>query len=340
MATAAAGLILLSAGAASGASAARQDRVIRTAGSVTEFAPQPITLPLAAKPRLTSRPVTAHAHAAAAARRAAATRTQAKPVKRWLPTGTGMWLHDWTRSERGNPRAVVGKAKRHGLSTLYVQTGSSKKGWIGDPVLRALLPATKGTDIKVVAWDFPKLVNPVVDARRMARAATFRCAGCPRVAAVAPDIETRAEGTQITQAAIQRYYTVLRQLLPRDVAILATIPWPSEMRTGSYPYARTAAHADALLPMAYWYNRSPAVVTATSMRYLKRFGKPVMPVGQGYDGRIDAPYLAADPNPGLSVMAFLLTARHGGAKHVSLWSWQTTGKAQWASLSKGRRLFS
>ncbi|MBA2558914.1 MAG: hypothetical protein H0V07_03350, partial [Propionibacteriales bacterium] len=36
--------------------------------------------------------------------------------------------------------------------------------------------------VKVIAWDFPTLKNPRADALRMARAAKYRCSGCPIVA--------------------------------------------------------------------------------------------------------------------------------------------------------------
>ncbi|MDP3712269.1 MAG: hypothetical protein Q8R60_07285 [Mycobacteriales bacterium] len=255
-------------------------------------------------------------------------------VARWLPTGTGMWLHEWQRSEQGHAPVVVKRAQAAGLTHLYVQTGSSRKGWIGDEVLGQLLPATKGTQLRVIAWDFPKLVDPVADARRMARAALYRKAGAPRVAAVAPDVETGSEGTHLSARGIDLYYSTLRRLLPPHIAILPTVPWPSEHRITSYPYERTARFADAIVPMAYWYNRDPARVTATSMRVLTRYGKPVMPVGQGYDGRLDAPYLAPDPHPDASVQAFLTTAKEMGARSVSLWSWQTTGAKQWRVLAR------
>jgi hypothetical protein len=258
----------------------------------------------------------------------------AKPVERWLPTGTGMWIHDWGKTEGGHAPQVVQRAKAAGLTHLFVQTGSSKKGWIGQPVLGQLLPATKDTDIKVVAWDFPKLVNPEDDARRLAKAAWWRRPGVPMVAAVAPDIETLSEGTHATPSSINRYYRTLRKALPRHVAILATVPWPSEKRITRYPYVRTALYADAFIPMAYWYNRSPSQVTATSMAVLKRYGKPVFPVGQGYDGRLDAPYLAPDKNPGKSVDAFVQAARASGATSLSLWSWQTAGMQQWMALHR------
>lgn len=253
---------------------------------------------------------------------------------RWLPTGTGMWLHEWSRTESGSAKKVVARSKKVGLTHLYVQTGSSKKGWIGHEVLSELMPATKGTDIKVIAWDFPKLIDPEADARRLARAAWWNQKGAPMVAAVAPDVETGAEGTRLSSERVKRYYAELRKRLPARTAILATVPWPSEKRTAWYPYAHTARYSDALVPMAYWYNRSPSVVTKTSMQWLKRYGLPVMPVGQGYDGRLDAPYLKADPAPDKSVARFVYVAREQGAQSISLWSWQTTGGLQWRELAK------
>jgi hypothetical protein len=274
-------------------------------------------------------------HQAVTVRPAAAT----KPVDRWLPTGTGMWIHDWSKTEGGNGRKVVRRAKLAGLTHLFVQTGSSKKGWIGGKTLSKLMPATEGTNIKVVAWDFPTLVHPEADARRLARAAWWHKPGAPMVSAVAPDIETASEGTRATRGSIERYYRTLRKSLPARVAILATVPWPSENRVNRYPYIRTVRHADAIIPMAYWYNRSPSRVTRTSMRILKEYGKPVIPVGQGYDGRLDAPYLAPDRHPGKSVTAFVTAARMSGAQSISLWSWQTTGSQQWSALKAASKRY-
>jgi len=186
----------------------------------------------------------------------------------------------------------------------------------------------------VIAWDFPKLDDPEADARRVARAATWSRPGTPTVAAVAPDVETAAEGAKATPDRVRRYYAELRRVLPPQIAVLATVPWPSEKRTRRYPYVVTARYADAFVPMAYWYNRKPQVVTSTSMGYLRQFGKPVMPVGQGYDGRLDAPYLPADPDPGRSVQEFVDAAHRAQARSISLWSWQTTGVAQWDVLAR------
>jgi len=289
-----------------------------------------VTSPVAAKPKVVK-------HKAVATKRAVV-RRPAKRVQRWLPTGTGMWLHEFDQSQGGDGAAIVARAKAVGLTHLFVQTGSSKLGSIANRPLRAILPSSGRAGIKIIAWDFANLAHPEADARRLASAALFRCGGCPRVAAVAPDIETAAEGTRINGSNVIRYYNELRKRLPADVAILATVPWPSEARK-NYPYASTAGRVDAIIPMAYWYNRNPATVTAQSMAFFKKFHKPVMPVGQGYDGRLDAPYLRPDMHPYLSVKSFLLTARQWGARSVSLWSWQTTGPNQWKALHSAKKLF-
>jgi hypothetical protein len=261
--------------------------------------------------------------------------------KRWLPTGTGMWTYLWRNTEGGNTLAVVRRAEAMGLSHLYVRTGTRKAGFNGGPVLDSLLPATRGTDIKVIAWDFPILNNPVADARRLAKAAWHRAPGkgTPMVAAVAPDIETASEGTQLSPGKVDLYYRELRKRLPKHVAILATVPWPSEHRVGKYPFAVTAKHADALVPMAYWINRDPTTVTRQSMQRLKQFGKPIMPAGQAYDPRIDVPSLKLAAPSRAQVDAFFATAKKYGAPSASLWVWNTANGNHWASIKKAGPMF-
>lgn len=266
---------------------------------------------------------------------------QAAPVKRWLPEGTGMWTYRWENTEGGSARMVVHRAKAIGLSHIYVRTGTRKGGFDGGPVLDQLLPATRGTDIKVIAWDFPFLENPKAEAARLAAAARYVAPGrgTPRVAAVAPDIETGAEGTKLNTQAVDTYYRELRRLLPPEIAIIATIPWPSEHRVGKYPYETTARWADALAPMAYWINRDPVVVTKQSMGRLAKYKKPVMPVGQAYDPRIDVPTIRLGAPSAGQVMAFMSTARSLGAKSISLWVWNTASTEHWRALGLGRKLF-
>jgi hypothetical protein len=276
---------------------------------------------------------TTAAKAAPSGRQPAGKHTAAKPAGRWLPSGTGMWLYEWKKSNGGNASSVVARAKAAGLTHLFVRTGSSKDGLTGRPVLHALLPATAHTDIRVIAWDFPELKHPMKDAYRLAYAAwTDRHTNGPHVAAVAPDIETPAEGTHATSRRISLYLSTLRRLLPSDVSILTTVPWPSSARVGRYPYGAVAARSDALLPMAYWYDNSPTEVTATSMSFLRRYHRPVQPVGQGYDGKLDVPSLRHN-NLRRQMPMFFVTARRLGASAVSVWSWQAAPPVAWDYLS-------
>lgn len=261
-----------------------------------------------------------------------------KKAFKWLPTGTGMWIYQWDRSNGGRPSAVVRRARAVGLTHVFVRTGSSHDGFTGAGVLRAVLPAARKAQLQVIAWDFPELDHPLADARRLAYAARFVAHGGSRVAAVAPDIETPAEGTHSTARAVRAYLKELRRRLPANVPILATVPWPSSYRVGSFPYSVVAGHSDALLPMAYWYNNSPSAVTAASVKYLRKFHLPVMPVGQGYDGRIDVPWLPHN-NLARQVPAFFATAHTMGARAASLWSWQSSPLATWRALKSARHLF-
>jgi hypothetical protein len=250
-----------------------------------------------------------------------------------------MWLYQWEKSNGGRAASVVARARAAGLTHLFVRTGSTHDGYTGTGVLRALLPATARTGVHVIAWDFPELKRPARDAARLAHAAwQDRRGSAPHVSAVAPDIETPAEGTRTTAKRVRYYLATLRRLLPRDVAILTTVPWPSSHRVGRYPYGTVASRSDALLPMAYWYDNSPREVTARSIAFLRRYGRPVQPVGQGYDGKLDVPSLRHN-NLRKQVPAFLATAHRMGARAVSLWSWQAAPAPAWRALARARHLF-
>jgi hypothetical protein len=258
---------------------------------------------------------------------------------RYVPTGTGMWIYQWDHTGGGDAHRVVAKAVAAGLSTLYLRVGSSHDGFTAQHALPALLAATKGTRLKVVIWDFPTLRHPWHDAHRLAYAAWIgRLGKGPHIAGVAPDIETPAEGTFNAAWRVHAYLTSLRHHLPASVSVLATVPWPSRYRIADYPYSTVAAHSDVIVPMAYWYNNPPALVTWRSVVWLRRFHKPVEPVGQGYDGKLDVPSLPHN-NIAKQVPVFLRVAHQLGVRGVSIWAWQNAKPAAWRALAQWRRLF-
>ncbi|HEX4654476.1 MAG TPA: hypothetical protein VH274_01900 [Mycobacteriales bacterium] len=300
--------------------ASRQRLVVRTERTVVHAAPRQVI----------ARP------AAAPVRRAKPTPTR---VVRYVPSGTGMWIYQWHHTDGGSAADIVARAKRVGLSTLYVRTGSSWDGFTADRTLPVLLRATRGSNLSVVTWDFPRLKRPARDARRLAHAAWVgRAHNGAHVAAVAPDIETPAEGTFNAAWRVRLYLHVLRKHLPAGVTILSTVPWPSSYRRTDYPYRTIAAHSDVLVPMAYWYNNPPGLVTARSISYLRQFHKPVAPVGQGYDGKLDVPSLRHN-NLAREVPVFLRTAARAHVRAVSIWSWQSAPRATWRALARAHGLF-
>jgi hypothetical protein len=310
----------------------------RSAPGTSVAARRPARLALAARRR--PGPATHKGRPAHRRRSRARPAAPAGRTARWTPTGTGMWIYQWSATSGGNAVAVLRRSRLAGLSTLYVRTGSSWDGFTGAAPLSALLSRVGNGGPAIVAWDFPSLDHPGEDALRLARAARFGLnrRGWGHVVAVAPDIETPAEGTYLTDARVLWYLSDLRRFLPRDVSILATVPWPSRYRVGRYPYRLISRYADAFLPMAYWYDNSSYVVTVDSIRYLDRFGRPVVPVGQGYNEQIDDPHLPPS-RPRVELAGFVRAAQRAGARGVSLWSWQLAGPAQWGAIHNARRDF-
>jgi hypothetical protein len=315
-------------------------------GGTFHAVPQSNAAPVAGTPPTAASPAHPAAKPAAAAAQPqpapapAGKPADAKPASApatWTPQGTGMWIYQWRDTAGGDAARIIHRAKGAGLSTLYLRTGSSWDGLDNVSAVRSLLHVAHGSAVHVVAWDFPNLWRPVRDARRLAAAARIRDAQGDRVSAVAPDIETPNEGTYNAAWRVKLYLQALRRALPDHVAILTAVPWPSSYRIADYPYQTVAHGSNVLIPMAYWYNNPPTMVTAQSIGYLRQFGKPVEPVGQGYDGSVDV--RGIHNNLTKQIPAFLHTAHAQGARAVSLWSWQAAPQSAWHALSKARHLF-
>src|SRR5206468_713948 len=80
-------------------------------------------------------------------------------------SGKGMWLTVWADSKI-DASTVIQQAQAAGLRQLWVRTGGSKQGFYGHHVLDQLLPAAHAAGIRVIAWDFAAMSDPVADAGR------------------------------------------------------------------------------------------------------------------------------------------------------------------------------
>lgn len=237
-------------------------------------------------------------------------------------SGRGIWVTNWPTT-RVDVDDVVRRAGQAGLQSVWVRTGGSRQGYYGDTVLPRLVPAAHAAGLRVVAWDFPFLSDPVADALRMRQALD---AG---VDAVAPDIETSAEGTFATPQRITLYLSLVRAAAgQRPVA--ATVPRPTPWRVQNYPYAVFAPYADVFVPMVYWSCYEPGALAEQSVQVLRTW-LPVHVLGQAYDmgsegGRAGLPTFA-------ETWRFLDAARRAGAVGASLWTIEQTGPEQWRALT-------
>lgn len=280
---------------------------------------QPSTTAQAAKPA-----------AAAATKRAALPKTTT-PEPGPLPVGKGMWIWQPDKANGGNARSIVRQARQYNLTHIYVRTGSSWQGFHGAAFLRELLPIAHRAGIRVYGWDFPNLEDVRADIRRAGQAVRFEAPGGHRIDGFVPDLETPSEGTASTKRRVAVYADWLRRMVGENYPLIACVPRPSKhlLKTG-WPYAEAIGPMDAVAPMVYWLNRQPDSDVTGAVNYLERFGKPVIPVGQAYDGGPEGG--RPGPPPAHEIRRFIRAAAHSGATGVSFWSWQHATPAHWRAI--------
>ncbi|HLF40794.1 MAG TPA: peptidoglycan-binding domain-containing protein, partial [Acidimicrobiia bacterium] len=247
-----------------------------------------------------------------------------------LPLGKGMWLHQL--SHVGSAASVVKRAQAAGLTHVYLRVGSSKKGFYGQDELNRLLPAAHAAGIKVIGWDFPYLFDPLADADRSAAAINYATPDGHRMDGFSADIETASEGVNLTPEGALAYGARLRELVGPDYPLIATVPRPSPKRW--FPFQEATQHFDAIAPMVYWMNRDPAADAAQALVDLAPFAKPVLLIGQAYDGGPEGG--PAGPPPKDALIRFMDTALARGALGVSFWVWHHATAEHWSAITEAR----
>ena len=167
---------------------------------------------------------------------------------------------------------------------LHTLSGSTWDGLQNLQYLAQLLPYAHAAGLKVYGWDFPRLANPAEDVFRAKLAVNYVTASGDRLDGFAADIETPSEGTQFTAAAAQAYGDSLRAAVGRSTLLVAVVPNPTPQMRRQYSYDAVLPAFDAVAPMVYWLNRDPGQDTADALHFLSRYGLPLLPIGQAYDG--------------------------------------------------------
>jgi hypothetical protein len=241
-----------------------------------------------------------------------------------------MWLYVPEEIEAGNVDALVARARQVGLTHIYVRTGSSRMGFHGQAYMDELLPKAHAAGIRVYGWDFPYLDDVDADVARSVAAITHTTPSGDRIDGFAADIETASEGTNLTAEGASAYGQRLRQAVGPAYPLVAVVPRPSPQMQRHYPYAAVIPPFDAVAPMTYWLNRQPDSDVVNDVSFLAAFGKPIIPVGQAYDGAPEGG--RPGPPPPDEIRRFLGGAQQVGAAGVSFWSWQHASQAIWDTI--------
>jgi hypothetical protein len=235
------------------------------------------------------------------------------------------------RAEGGDAAAIVNRALANGMTHLYVRTGTLKGGFVGGPFLDRLLPVAHANGIRVYGWDFPYLDHPGDDVTRAVTAINYTTPDGHRIDGFSADIESSHEGTNNSLEYVTAYVTWLRDNVGPNYPLIATVPNPTDYMVERYPYAEVTAPFDAIAPMVYWLNREPDTDVATALDRLVPLGKPVLPIGQAYDGGPEGGR-PGPPTPSELARFFAAAAQHGAAG-VSFWSWQHATQETWDAIT-------
>lgn len=248
-----------------------------------------------------------------------------------LPVGKGMWLYLPDRVEGGDVDALVARATTVGLTHVYVRTGSSRSGFYAAPYLDQLLGKAHAAGIRVYGWDFPYLEDVKADVDRALAAMLHTTPDGHRIDGFAPDIETPSEGTNLNAETAGAYSEQLRAAVGAGYPLIAVVPRPSSYMKVVYPYQAIVPHYDAVAPMVYWLNRQPDTDAGPAVAYFRDlFGKPVIPVGQAYDGGPEGG--RPGPPPPDEISRFLAASEEEGAVGASFWSWQHADQLIWDAI--------
>ena len=265
--------------------------------------------------------------------------------------GLGAWIDvfDYVPAfvDRPGPPAVMTETVDDlallGTDTIYLQAAIDDpraNGLVVDrKLVGALLRRAHAKGVRVVAWYYPQLVDPVRDRRRVEALADFRARG-ERFDAIALDIESRQvpDLTERDNRVVELARQVRKAAGRRPVGaivypavqleVVNPALWPE------FPYRRLARHVDVWLPMAYWtYREDPyrdaSRYTKESVRRLRNnLGDPaaaVHPIGG----------LGALSNP-QDYQRFVRAARAVHAVGWSVYDADTTSTTAWRLLRASR----
>jgi peptidoglycan hydrolase-like protein with peptidoglycan-binding domain len=191
-------------------------------------------------------------------------------------SGRGMWIWYVSRSDHGDPSAIVAQARSAGIKTLFIKSGDG--GNYLSQFSRSLVRSLHAAGVHVCAWQYVYGTYPIAEAAVGARAVR-NGADCLVI-----DAEAEYEGRYVSA---QTYIDELRAAVGRRYPIgLASFPYV-DYHPG-FPYSVFLGHGGAQfnLPQMYWRDIGTSVGAVYQHTYTDNriYRRPIRPLGETDNG--------------------------------------------------------
>ena len=183
---------------------------------------------------------------------ASAIETPNAPLHPGLADGAGIWMNLWSYPD-GDVEAYCKNLHRHGVRNLFLQTSRSNTPALKDHAkLGALIEACHKHKIRVLAWSFAELIDPVADAQKLVDAAKFRTPRGQTFDGIAPNLEK-----ELGLVKVQKYTEHLRKSLGKTYPMVAVVfsPLNKSPQVARTPWKYFSDNYDVIAPMSYWNSK-------------------------------------------------------------------------------------
>ncbi len=229
----------------------------------------------------------------------------------------GMWIWYVSHSEHGSVAAIIARARRNRIGTVYVKSGDGTSTW--SQFNRSLVDALHKGGLKVCAWQFVYGDHPAAEAQ-IGATSVARGADCLVI-----DAEGDYEGKY---ASAQIYLRRLRAAIGEGFPLsLAGFPYVDYHPAFPYSVFFGPGGATFSQPQMYWKTIGTSVKAVFEHTYLynRIWGAPIYPLGQTYEA----------PGNGQLQLFRRFCATYGNLQ-PSWWDWQETSPKEWGALAAAR----
>jgi len=229
----------------------------------------------------------------------------------------GMWIWYVSHSEHGSVAAIVARARRNRIGTVYVKSGDGTGTW--SQFNSSLVDALHRGGLKVCAWQFVYGDHPAAEAQ-VGATSVARGADCLVI-----DAEGDYEGKYASaQVYLRRLRTSVGEGFPLSLAGFPYVDYHP-----AFPYSVFFGPGGARFsqPQMYWktIGTSVRVVFEHTYLYNRIWGAPIYPLGQTYEAPGNA-----------QLQLFRRFCATYGNLQPSWWDWQETSPKEWGALSSAR----